>query len=265
MEKVVGVVGLGYVGDKIYNFFKLHGYSTFSFDPYQKNSDFKTLEELNENNLDFSFICVPTPMKFDGSCDTSIVEQVMKDVKARTNVIESTIEPGTTKRLEEETGKDILFTPEYFGETKKHPLNDLENRDFFIIGGRPEVRRRLVDLYKDIFQSNIKFGLYDSTTAEIIKYMENSFLATKVIFCEEFSRICESFNVDYYQVREGWLMDPRINPSHTFPGKEGNSGFGGKCLPKDVSAIIKASEKKGHFPEFLKAMFNYNKKMRDEE
>ena len=81
--------------------------------------------------------------------------------------------------------------------------------------------------------------------------MENSFLGMKVIFAEEFLRICEAFGEDYNEIREAWLLDPRINPSHTFAGKEGQPGFGGKCLPKDISAIIHASKNAGHNPEFL--------------
>ena len=92
--------------------------------------------------------------------------------------------------------------------------------------------------------------------------MENSYLATKVVFCEEFFRICEAFGVDYNQVREGWLLDPRTEPSHTFVRKDGNPGFGGKCLPKDISAIISSSEKAGYSPDLLKAVQEYNKKIR---
>jgi UDPglucose 6-dehydrogenase len=143
-------------------------------------------------------------------------------------------------------------------------LNDLGSRTFFIIGGRLEVREKIISLFKYLFDSGrMHFCLVDSTTAEIIKYMENSYLATKVIFCEEFFRICESFGVDYNQVREGWLLDPRIEPSHTFVRKDGDPGFGGKCLPKDVSAIISASEKAGYTPDLLKAVFEYNKKIRN--
>ncbi len=119
MKETMGVVGRGYVGQKIYDFFKSHGYEIYSFDEDEKKSDFGKLEDLNGYNLDFVFICVPTPMAKDGSCDTSIVEEVVKRIKAKTFVVESTIAPGTTKRLEQETGKDILFTPEYFGETNQ--------------------------------------------------------------------------------------------------------------------------------------------------
>lgn len=265
MENKIAVIGLGYVGNRLFNFFESQGFQTYSYD-INGSGNLKSIEELNKKNVDFALICVPTPMTEGGECDTSIVEDCIKKINANTIVIRSTVVPGTTDRLEKETGKDLIFMPEYFGETKNHLLNSMDNRDFFIIGGRKEVRKKLIDLLKNIFDSkNIKFHLVDSITAEIIKYMENSYLATKVLFCEEFYRICESFGVDYYQVREGWLLDPRINPSHTFPRKDGLSGFGGKCLSKDLSAIITASTKVGYNPELLKQVFNYNKKLRSQQ
>ncbi len=194
-KEKIAVVGRGYVGDKIYDFFKSNGYDVYSFDVDREKSDVEKLEDLNQFGLDFAFVCVPTPMGENGECNVSITEDVINRIDAKTIVLESTISPGTTERLEKATGKDILFTPEYFGETLNHPLNSLNVRNFFVIGGRPEVRRRLVELFKDILQADVKFHLVDSTTAEVIKYMENSFLATKVIFCEEFARICDAFNV----------------------------------------------------------------------
>jgi len=260
--KKIGIIGRGYVGQKLYEFFKSNNYKTYSFDVDKTKSDVENIEDLNQYKLDFAFICVPTQMREDGTCDTSLVEDSVRKINAKTIVIESTVVPGTTEKLQVETGKDILFTPEYFGETPNHPLNDFNNRTFFVIGGKPYVRRRLIELFRDIFQANVEFHQMSSTAAEIVKYMENTALATRVILCEEFYRICEAFNVDYYEVREGWLADPRNTRGHTFPGKGGDPGFGGKCLPKDVSAIIKASEKKGYTPKFLQAMFDYNSEIR---
>jgi|SRR3989344_3996986 len=266
MNEKIAIIGLGYIGNKAYSFLKTNGYDVYRFDTEPTKSDFKNIEELNRLNLDFAFICVPSPMASDGSCDTSIVKNVVKKIKARTIIINSTVPPGTTKQFGKETKKDIVFIPEYFGETKNHLLGDLNNRTFFIIGGEEENRNRVVDLFKYIFDSyDMRFCLVDSTTAEVIKYMENSYLATKVIFCEEFFKICEAFGVDYNQVREGWLLDPRIEPSHTFVRKDGNPGFGGKCLPKDVSAIISATEKAGYDPILLKAIFDYNEKIRNKK
>jgi UDPglucose 6-dehydrogenase len=264
MKEKIAIIGLGYIGSKVYDFFKAHGYSVYRFDINPDRSDIKTIEDFNTYDLDFAFICVPTPQAEDGSCDTSLVEDAVKKIKAKTIVIHSTVAPGTTKRLEKETGKDILFVPEYFGETKNHFLNNLNERTFFVIGGRAEVRKRLVNLYKNLFDSKqMHFGFFDSTTAEVIKYMDNTYFAAKVIFCEEFFRICKAFGVDYDEVREGWLLDPRVNPSHTFARKDGIPGFGGKCLPKDLSAIVEASKKAGHNPELLDFISKYNKKCRE--
>lgn len=263
MNEKIAIIGLGYVGNKVYSFFKNNDYSVHRFDIDSAKSDFKTIDELNTLNLDFAFICVPTPMADDGSCDTSIVENMVKKVRAKTIIINSTIPPGTTKKFVKLIKKDIVFIPEYFGETRNHLLDDLRERTFFIIGGEEASRKKVIDLFKYVLDSyKVRFFLVDSTTAEIIKYMENSYLATKVTFCEEFFRICEVFGVDYNQVREGWLLDPRIGPSHTFVRKDGKPGFGGKCLPKDVSAIILSSEKAGYAPDLLKAVVKYNKKNR---
>ena len=266
MKEKIAIIGLGYVGSKVYDFLKMHGFNMYRFDIDPAKSDVKKIEDLNSFDLDFAFICVPTPMAKDGSCDISLVADSVRRIKAKIIVIQSTISPGTTKKLEKETGRDILFVPEYFGETKNHPLNNLADRNFFVIGGRSEVRNKLFDFYKNIFDINkTRFGFFDSTAAEVIKYMENSYLATKVIFCEEFFRICEAFGVSYDEVREGWLLDPRINPSHTLARKDGNPGFGGKCLPKDVSAIIEASKGAGYNPEFLDFILDYNKIIRGDK
>ena len=259
----IGIVGGGYVGQGLKRFFLGQGFQPVVYDVNAEVSDVESIFSLNAFDLDFAYICVPTPMKENGECNISIVADCVQKIKAKTVVIKSTVPPGTTDRLGSLYNKSILFTPEYFGETKNHPLNDFATRNFHVIGGRPEVRVRLVELYRDIYQANVKFHLCTSKEAEIIKYMENCFLAMKVTFVEEFQRICWAHGVDYWNVREGWLMDPRVNPSHTFPGKDGEPGFGGKCLPKDISAIIESTRSHNYNPEFLMAMVNFNTNMRE--
>ncbi|TAL49410.1 hypothetical protein EPN83_00670 [Patescibacteria group bacterium] len=103
----------------------------------------------------------------------------------------------------------------------------------------------------------------DSTTAELAKYMENAFLATKKIFCDEFYDIARSFDVDYNELKELWLLDGRMGRAMTLIYPEAR-GFGGRCLPKDVSAIIKHSEKWGHTPKLLKQVLSLNKELKKE-
>mgnify|MGYP001588600365 FL=1 len=101
----------------------------------------------------------------------------------------------------------------------------------------------------------------DSTTAELVKYMENSFLAAKKIFCDEFFDIAQSFGVDYNELKELWLLDGRMGRSMTLIYPE-SRGFGGKCLPKDINAIVKQAEKQGYVPKLLKQVLSINKELR---
>ncbi len=139
---------------------------------------------------------------------------------------------------------------------------DLVNRDFWIFGGDPWDTEKAVEFWKSYVKTTARFYQTDSKTAEIVKYMENCFFATKVTFCNEFYEICKTFGSDYNEVRELWLADStRINRNHTQVYKD-NRGFGGKCLPKDLSAIIKASIDEGYEPKLLEEVREVNKKFR---
>ena len=111
IEKI-GIVGLGYVGHAIYNFFKDH-YQVIFFDP--KNENASSREEVNA--CDLGIVCVPTPVAEDKSCDISLVEETLEWLETPLILMKSTVEPGTTDRLREETGKRIVFSPEFSGES----------------------------------------------------------------------------------------------------------------------------------------------------
>src|SRR4029077_1080164 len=89
----------------------------------------------------------------------------------------------------------------------------------------------------------------------------NAFLATKVTFCNEFFDIAQRFGIDYNELRELWLLDPRIGKSHTFVFAD-KRGYAGKCLPKDMDAVIAAAEDAGYDAQFLKAVASSNDRMR---
>jgi UDPglucose 6-dehydrogenase len=92
--------------------------------------------------------------------------------------------------------------------------------------------------------------------AELCKYMENCFLATKVAFVNQFYDIAQAFDVDFSELRELWLVDPRVGSSHSSITTE--RGFRGRCLPKDVSALVAAMKATGGAP-LLEAVLDYNK------
>ena len=95
----------------------------------------------------------------------------------------------------------------------------------------------------------------DAKTAELCKYMENAFLATKVAFVNQFYDLAEAWGVDYTELRELWLEDERIGRSHTLVTEE--RGYRGRCLPKDMAAIIQAARQVGGAP-LLEAVDRYN-------
>jgi UDPglucose 6-dehydrogenase len=259
--KKVGVVGArGWVGRSMMQLFPhAKGYDSGIGQGHIAGEFVKSIEELGDCN--FVFICVPTPQKENGQCDTSIVDDIAHKLH-RVNqdsilIIRSTVEIGTTERLTKELSHKIVFQPEYLGETQQHPFLDPRTRPFVILGGERKAVQEVANLYKTVYNSDVCYYFSNAKTAELCKYMENSFLATKVIFCNEFADIAAAFGVDYNELRELWLADYRIGRSHTdvYPNKR---GFSGKCLPKDTSALVHSSEKAGFIPELLKEVRRIN-------
>jgi UDPglucose 6-dehydrogenase len=268
-KKKVAVVGYGYVGKGVYNFFK-ENFEAIYFDPNVEDSASK--EEINK--CDLAVICVPTPMGDDGSCDLSIIEETLGWLETSLILIKSTIPPGTTKHLIEKTGKKICFSPEYMGEGAGVPYfvpfwkyphpTDMKYHNFQIIGGDKKAASAILDFFVDVMGADAKFFITDSITAELVKYMENAFIATKVMFCNEFFSMAEAFGVEYKELRELWLLDKRVGRMYSavYPDRR---GFSGKCLPKDVNAIVKASEKAGYDPKFIKSVLENNKRIQKED
>lgn len=209
------------------------------------------------NECDVAFVCVPTPMSADGSCDCSIVEDVVAWLETPLIILRSTVSPGTTDRLREQYGKSIVFQPEYLGETPAHMFTDMSKRGFVVLGGAPEDTSRAADIYQHYYNSMVQFYFCDAATAEVAKYMENSFYAVKVTFVNEFYDVARAHGVDYNALREVWLADTRISRDHTFVFPEAR-GFSGKCLPKDVNAIIHSCRRQGYEPKLLATTLEVN-------
>lgn len=255
----IGIVGAGFVGKGMLNLFQ-SAHEVACYDP--------AFPELNDRSrldaAEITFICVPTPMAADGQADISIVEETVRWVKSPIIVIKSTVPPGTSDMLAEHYNKSLHFSPEYMGEGKqfvapwKYPdPRDARSHPFVIVGG--DSASMVLDLYSTVMSNDAAYIATSNVAAELAKYMENSFLATKVAFCYEFAHICETYNVDYKTVRELWLHDPRMGRSHTMV-LPNQSGFNGKCLPKDVSAIVEASTRNGFDPVILRALRDINAK-----
>lgn len=213
---------------------------------------------------DVAFIGVPTPMNEDGTCDNSIVEECVKQWErwVKLFVIRSTVTPGTTEYLAKKYGVLICMQPEYIGETLGHPLLGPARDPFIIVGGAPKATKLAAEYWSLVLHANCRIRQVTAKTAELCKYMENSFLATKVLFCNSFFKLAEAVGVDYSVLREAWLDDARIGRSHTLV-YEGNPGFSGKCLPKDVNSIVNYARNVAGAPlEMMEQILKINAKMR---
>ncbi len=249
----VGIIGYGYVGKAVYEFLKDH----YELLVYDVVGDHNTKEEINEQ-CDYAIISVPTPMKANGKCDISIVEKSIDWLKVPNIMIKSTVPPGTTEGLRNVSGKNIVFSPEYIGESTytipywkgyPHPT-DMKKVEFNIIGGEKKDTTKWVELFQKILGPDAIYMQTDSSTAEMVKYMVNSWGATKVTWSNEFHEICKVHNIDYKEARELLLLDKRMERMHTTVFED-KRGFGGKCFPKDVAAIVKASTDAGYKPALL--------------
>lgn len=209
---------------------------------------------------DVAFVCVPTPNTNRAALDSSIVEEVVAGAEEDLIIIRSTVNPGDSDRLAQKYGKNIVFQPEYLGETPNHPMSNQKARQFLILGGTQENRRRVIELYQGVYNANTTIRQVTNYEAEVIKLTENRAAAFKVAQCQELYDVCEAAGIDYNIIREAvYSDDPRFNLWWTFviPNKR---GFNSKCIPKDVYAWAAWAESLGVNPELTNKMLEVNER-----
>ncbi len=259
----IGIIGQGFVGNAIYQKFKNY-YDVKTFDI--KGRIHCNSEENIVMNSEIVFICLPTPMNKDYSCHTDIVEDAIKRIykikTAKIIVIKSTVPPGTVKEWNIKYPEiDIVFNPEFL--TEANAIQDFENQTRIILGGPRKAATKLKTIYSKVFPKSTIVKT-DSTYAEMVKYVTNSFLATKVAFANEMYQICEGLDVDYDKVIEYATYDERLGKSHwNVPGPDGDFGYGGHCFPKDVKALIALATDLDLSPRILTATDNKNNDVRE--
>ena len=260
----IGIIGQGFVGTAVREGFK-NFFNIETFD-ISKESTCTSTEEVC-SKIDITFVCLPTPMKKDGSCYTGIVEKVLSEIndinKCNVIVVKSTIPPGTTSKWNKMFNNiDIVFNPEFL--TEANAINDFKNQNRIIIGGPKKSASKVRRLFVKAFPK-VKIIKTDSTYAEMVKYVTNCFLATKVSFANEMYEICNYLSIDYDKVIEYAMHDERLGYSHwSVPGPDGDFGYGGHCFPKDVKALYSvAMELESNVdPIMLRATNEKNNKVR---
>jgi len=261
--QTIGIIGQGFVGTAVKEGLKQY-FKIKTFDLIKERSSCKTLEEVVKLS-DIIFVCIPTPMNNNGSCCTDIVQNVLEQTytfgKGKVVVVKSTIPPGTTERWNKKYSEmDIIFNPEFL--TEANAINDFKNQNRIIIGGPKKAASKVRRIFVKAFPK-AKIIKTDSTYAEMVKYITNSFLAMKVSFANEMYQICDKLEIDYDKVIEYAMHDERLGYSHwSVPGPDGDFGYGGHCFPKDVRALINLAESLGVPPLILSAINIKNNQVR---
>lgn len=239
MKRKVGVIGNGFVGEAIsFAFSPTTDLRVYDVDPLRATH---TKEEVDE--CEFIFVCVPTPMYRDGTQDLSYIEKVFDEaISGPIYIIKSTVLPGTTEALwKKYPSLSIIFNPEFL--TERTAKLDMLTQARIILGGRKDLTMTTKKLYEERFM-NRHIIETDSTTAELTKYMNNTFFATKVSIMNEFKRMSDKLGTNWEDALYGFAADHRIGDSHLHvPGPDGKHGYGGTCFPKDVNALIKLGSK----------------------
>ena len=256
----VGVIGNGFVGEAIsFAFSSVSDLYVYDINPLKSLDKLETL-----HTCDFVFICVPTPMFKDGSQDLSYVESTFEKATSKpVYILKSTVLPGTTNELSKKYSNiKIIFSPEFL--TERTAKLDMLTQSRIILGGESSLTEKVKTLFNHRFKIN-NIIQTDSKTAELTKYMNNSFFATKVSIMNEFKLLCEKIGANWEVALEGFASDGRIGNSHlNVPGHDGKRGYGGTCFPKDVNALLFFSKKHNIDLNTVKGGWKTNLQLRPE-
>lgn len=237
----IGIIGLGFVGNAIKSSYDFNpSINLVLIDQDLSKGYHGTYQDLKE--CSGVFVCVSSPQKLDGSCDTSPLESVLENLIDYDGVIISkvTAPPDVYERLNKKY-KNLVHSPEFL--TAANSVIDYQKSSFVIIGGDVTAYRNEAE--RIILKSLGKIEVKHCTIKEaaFTKYVINSFLATKVIFMNEMYELCEKSNINYNSISNMVSLDSRIGKSHLqVPGPDHFFGFGGACFPKDTNALLKYAE-----------------------
>ncbi len=213
------------------------------------------------------FICVGTPPRGNGEADLSFVEHVSREIALSMPsyrlIVEKSTVPVNTGEWVAHTIKvfnkrnikfDVASNPEFLREGQA--IEDFMHPDRIVIGVESDrARDILLELYKPL---NAPMVITDIKSAELIKHASNSFLATKISFINAIANICDTVGADVVEVARGMGLDRRIGSNFLSAG----IGFGGFCLPKDLSAFVRIAEKLGYDFGILKEAQRVNDNQR---
>jgi len=255
----VGIMGLGFVGAAMKSILETK-HHIYCYDPGKY--DYSNSAILK--NAELIFLCVGTPMREDSTVNMDYINSALNTIRElNTNpaiFIKSTVPPGTCEELSKKYGLSVGSNPEFLRE--RCAVKDMWASDRIIIGGPEWIRAKLKSAYYPIFGDDVKYIELSSTESEMVKHTTNAFLASQVGFANEVYNMCKVFDINYDNIKYALYQDKRLGRHIDVPGTDGQLGFGGHCLPKDLNSLVNHSVEKGYTPNLFKELLKFNKVQR---
>ena len=255
----IAIIGHGFVGKAVDYGFNSAVCEKIIIDPNLGSK----IEDLLGQDIAASFICVPTPMGNNGEIDSSIVEDCVNYLRDNITgqiIIKSTVIPSVIADLvDSNNGHRIVYNPEFLME--KSANEDFVNPKMHVFGGSFESTKKVEELYNKCSLCK-PCPVYHMTAvdASFVKYGINCFLASKVLWFNQFYDVVNNFGGNYGNIINAIGSDSRISPSHTsVPGFDNKRGYGGACFPKDTAAFLNFASDFTVLEEVIKANNEYRK------
>ena len=253
----LGIIGLGVVGRANAKGFKLRKHEVSLHDIKIKSS----IKNLIDTEI--NFICVPTPSKKNGSCNTDIVESVIKqlsDIKYDGVIaIRSTVEPGFIDRMiKKYKNYKICFVPEFLKERSAN-YDFIYNHNLCLVGtNNSNVYKKVIKSHKNLAKNFVKLKPKE---AELVKYFNNVYAALKITFANNMFEIAKKLNVDYSKIKNTYLYIGRSKDTY-LDANNNLRGYAGACLPKDTRALIHFMKKNKINLDLIKTLEKDNNKFK---
>ena len=264
MEKLnLAIIGHGFVGKAVDYAFDTPDVNVYVIDKKYPESSIETLSNLP---IDITFVCVSTPMGADGEVDSSNVREVIEYLTNHVSgiiALKSTVTPDVVKWASELTDQ-FVYNPEFL--TERNALDDFVNAEFNIVGAKSnEVAAQVFEIYEDFSKCSMSSERVHVSPVEasLIKYGINSFLASKVVWFNQFYDLVKASGCDVEEVLYGVTRDNRIGTSHSLvPGFDGKRGYAGACFPKDTIALARYAQSLGNSFSILEEVIERNQEYR---
>ena len=264
---IIGIVGLGFVGNAMYQSFEKKGVSLIGYDKY-KDGGIGNLESILK--CEIVFLCLPTLFnKTTKQYDKSSIHEVCSGLENNNYeglvVLKSTVEPETVNKLSQKYKLKLIHNPEFL--SARTAFEDFHSQKHIVLGKVANCSQKDMNNLKEFYETNYpeaEVSLCSSLESESMKIMCNSFYASKIMIFNEYAALCKNNGANFNKIRELMLKNNWINPMHTIvPGTDGKLGYGGACFPKDTLALREYMNKNESMNNVLSSVIEENKSVRN--